>query len=149
MPQKKTGPGRPRKKLPMDAGELEKLIRLFAQAQCTDQEMAARFQMSERTLQRNYGALIKEGRRSGLSNLRAKQYELAMKGDKTMLVWLGKILLKQSDRIDLQVTQTPQSETEKKEKLKTIVAEFKQMMEETKPCPSTPSLLPPSVSPVH
>lgn len=36
----------------------------------------------------------------GNSLLRAKQYEIAMGGDKTMLVWLGKNRLEQTDKIE-------------------------------------------------
>jgi hypothetical protein len=39
-------------------------------------------------------------RTEGLEMLRNKQFELAMTGDKTMLVWLGKQLLKQRDQIE-------------------------------------------------
>jgi hypothetical protein len=38
----------------------------------------------------------------GESMLRAKQFEIAMKGDKAMLVWLGKNRLNQSDRMNQQ-----------------------------------------------
>lgn len=37
----------------------------------------------------------------GGENIRHKQYQVAMKGDKGMLIWLGKQLLGQRDRYDL------------------------------------------------
>jgi hypothetical protein len=36
--------------------------------------------------------------------IKAKQFEAAMKGDKTMLVWLGKQRLNQSDKSQTEVT---------------------------------------------
>lgn len=49
----------------------------------------------------NFSAYSQEKRRRGDSLLRAKQYEVAMKGDKTMLVWLGKNRLDQKDEMNL------------------------------------------------
>ena len=46
-------------------------------------------------------------RMQGLELLRNKQFELAMVGDRTMLVWLGKQLLKQRDQIE-QTIRVPQ-----------------------------------------
>ena len=37
----------------------------------------------------------------GLDNLRVKQYQVAMSGDKSLLIWLGKQYLNQSDRNDV------------------------------------------------
>ncbi len=50
------------------------------------------------TLQRNYAAVIEEGRSQGKSSLKRKQYEVAMSGNVTMLIWLGKIKLGQVDQ---------------------------------------------------
>jgi len=44
-----------------------------------------------------------EKREKGNSYLFDKQYELAVKGDKSMLVWLGKNRLNQADRIESKV----------------------------------------------
>ena len=48
----------------------------------------------------NFSSYLAEKRAHGNSLLRAKQYEIAMSGDKTMLVWLGKNRLEQSDKIE-------------------------------------------------
>lgn len=48
-------------------------------------------------------ALLKKN--EGREMLRMKQWEVAMKGDRTMLVWLGKNLLDQKDRSEIAVTQ--------------------------------------------
>lgn len=43
---------------------------------------------------------IKKG--EGVELLRAKQFQVAMEGDKTMLVWLGKQYLEQKDKQELE-----------------------------------------------
>ena len=45
----------------------------------------------------------KKGFESGKASLRRKQYEVAMGGNCTMLVWLGKQYLGQTDKIDASV----------------------------------------------
>jgi hypothetical protein len=69
----------------------------MARCHCPDSEIAACFGVGENTIKLHFGPLIKEQREIGKKNLRAKQYRLAMKGDRTMLIWLGKQLLKQRD----------------------------------------------------
>lgn len=48
----------------------------------------------------NFSSYLTSKKAKGNSLLRAKQYEIAMSGDKTMLVWLGKNRLEQSDKIE-------------------------------------------------
>jgi hypothetical protein len=49
------------------------------------------------TLERRFADVIETGRADVRKSLRRKQVELAMKGDRTMLIWLGKQLLGQRD----------------------------------------------------
>lgn len=86
---------RPRKVL--DARQLHTLNALAAIG-CTVPEMEQVIGISKRTLERHYLDEIEKGRLERNVSLRRKQYELAMRGDKTMLIWLGKQLLGQSDR---------------------------------------------------
>lgn len=86
--------GRPRKVI--DAQMLERL----AACGCTVFEMAAVLECNKKTLERRYFDAINNGRMKGRTSLRHKQFQLAMNGDKTMLVWLGKQLLGQSDRAE-------------------------------------------------
>lgn len=58
----------------------------------------------------------------GKELLRAKQYQIAMTGDKTMLVWLGKQYLGQSDKTEVSASlnmtaDTIKSEIEKRKEL--------------------------------
>ena len=43
----------------------------------------------------------------GKASIRRMQYKAAKAGDKTMLVWLGKQWLGQTDRVEQNVTQVP------------------------------------------
>ncbi len=73
--------------------------------QCTQAEIAADQGVSIDTLVRRckedhgcgFSAYFKEKRLAGFVSLRHKQYLMALAGDKTMLVWLGKQWLDQRD----------------------------------------------------
>ena len=56
------------------------------------------------TLERRYADTIKSAKDRGRSSLRRHQWELAQKGNPTMLIWLGKQLLGQRDHRDMQVS---------------------------------------------
>jgi hypothetical protein len=49
-------------------------------------------------LNQDFSAFSQERKAKGDELLRAKQFQVAMSGDKTMLVWLGKNRLKQTDK---------------------------------------------------
>ena len=91
--------GRPRKAV--DPDMLERL----AACGCTVAEIAAVLQCNKRTLERRFAEAVETGRFKGRSSLRHKQFQLAMKGDKTMLIWLGKQLLGQTEKVELSRTQ--------------------------------------------
>lgn len=78
-------------------------VRLLAGVGCPVEEIAFHLGCDKRTLERRFAALIEKGRADIRSSLRRKQVELAMKGDRTMLVWLGKQLLGQRDNMDSNV----------------------------------------------
>jgi hypothetical protein len=59
--------------------------------------MAAVLGCSADTLERRFAAVIKEGREQGKMSLKRKQYEVAMSGNVSMLIWLGKNILGQRD----------------------------------------------------
>ncbi len=118
--------GRPKKKF--TEKEIEQ-IKTLARCHCPDSEIAAFMECGEMTIKRHFGPLISEQREVGKSNIRAKQYQLAMQGDKTMLVWLGKQLLRQYDMLKTQqdviasVTEVSKLSTEeRREEIKRIRA---------------------------
>ena len=81
---------------PINLEELEKLAAMHA----TDDEMAAWFGVSRETFNRRKPKLldtIERGKARGRVSLRRAQYNAALAGDRTILIWLGKQLLGQKD----------------------------------------------------
>ena len=80
----------------------------LCQAGCSGVGIASQLGIDEATLRkrcdRDNGVSFSEFRQQNLKSgndlLHAKQFELAMKGDKTMLVWLGKQRLGQTDKAE-------------------------------------------------
>lgn len=65
------------------------------------EEMAAFFNCSKRTLQRRkFDTYIKRGTSERHISLRRAQYQAAMKGNTSMLIWLGKQDLGQTDKVE-------------------------------------------------
>jgi len=86
---------RPRKKI--DPEQVEKL----AAINCSYEEIAAVLGCGSRTLMRRFGAAVQAGRAKGKMSLRRKQYDVAMNGSTSMLIWLGKQLLDQKDKSEI------------------------------------------------
>lgn len=76
--------------------------------QCTKVEICDVIGISDDTLSRRcksehnmtYAEYSEQKGSSGRISLRRKQYELAMSGDRVMLIWLGKQYLKQSEKME-------------------------------------------------
>lgn len=83
--------GRPRKKI--DA----KLVERLAMIDCSVEEIAAVVECSTDTLQRRFAAVMAKGRAQGKTSLRRAQFRLALKGNATMQIWLGKQRLGQKE----------------------------------------------------
>ena len=64
---------------------------------CTDSEIARWFDLSESTLKYNFSDIIAKGREQLKQSLRRSQIKLALSGNATMLIWLGKNILGQSE----------------------------------------------------
>jgi hypothetical protein len=75
----------------------KKLVQL-ASFGLTQRECAVLLECSVDTIQRNYRAQYEEGLARACGSLRRKQFELAIAGNATMLIWLGKNLLGQADK---------------------------------------------------
>jgi len=84
----------------IDAKQVEELARIG----CTEEDMATVLGVSVDTLQRRkrtcaeFRGAIEKGRASLRNSLRRLQVKKALEGNVTMLIWLGKQLLGQSDR---------------------------------------------------
>src|SRR5215469_13491361 len=82
----------------IDLGELERLCGL----QCTDEEIAAWFNVSTRTIERRrlepeFAEVMTRGKARGRISVRRMQMRLLEEGNATMGVWLGKQLLGQNE----------------------------------------------------
>jgi hypothetical protein len=92
--------GRPSKE--MSEEELEKLVAMG----CTDVEISAWFGMTVRTLQEKrkeepYKTIFETAREKTQISLRRAQLKTALKGNASMLIWLGKVMLGQKDAVKL------------------------------------------------
>jgi hypothetical protein len=69
----------------------------LAEIGCTDREIAEWFMVKEDTLRYNFADYLTKGRAGMKRRLRAVQLSTALAGNATLLIWLGKNLLGQSD----------------------------------------------------
>lgn len=93
--------GRPKKTI-----DYETVLKL-AGLQCTQEEISNFLDISVRTLQRDeeFCRVYKKGMDNGRMSLRRMQYKAAEKGNVSMLIWLGKQYLGQSDKMEATVAQ--------------------------------------------
>lgn len=88
--------------------------------QCTLSEIAAYYDVSEDTIERavkrthklKFADYFKQKRKKGFVSLRRTMWQLALKGDKTMLIWLSKQHLEFTDKM---VVKEPKRDAEKKD----------------------------------
>lgn len=74
-----------------------KLVESYAQLGCKDHEIADLVGLNDDTLRFNFKAELIKGRAQLKQSLRRKQIEVALDGNVTMLIFLGKNFLGQSD----------------------------------------------------
>jgi hypothetical protein len=84
---------RPRKKID------PRKVKQLAGAGLTVAEIAAFLDCSKDTLERRFAASLKEGRERLNASLKRKQFIVAMGGNPTMLIWLGKQYLGQEEKV--------------------------------------------------
>lgn len=115
--KKPEGPGRTgRPKIQINWEEFEKLCSLH----CTLVEIAEWFKCSEDTIERavqreyktTFAEIYKKKSSRGKVSLRRRQYEIALSGNVTMLIWLGKQCLDQKDKHDVQPIILPQPQSQ-------------------------------------
>lgn len=93
--KKQTKGGRP--KLNIDPDLVEKLAGIG----CPNKEIAAIVGCSVDTLTDRFSDVINKGRENGKTRLRKKQIEVALAGNVSMLIFLGKNMLGQSDKQEI------------------------------------------------
>lgn len=88
--------------MPNKSKELNpEMVYKLAQIGCTNKEIADIVGVSHDTLTRRCENELEEGRAFGRMSLRRKQWEVALSGNVTMLIWLGKQQLGQSDKQEI------------------------------------------------
>lgn len=100
--EKRATKGRPRKILTEDA---LKLIENLSRIMCTDEEIASILGCSRDIFynvdnEELYRQAIEKGKAQGKQSLRRQQWELAKKGNASMLIWLGKQWLGQTEKVE-------------------------------------------------
>lgn len=78
-----------------------RLVEQLASIGCSNKEIAAACNCSTDTIERNFAAEITKGRENGKTRLRKKQIEVALAGNVTMLIFLGKNMLGQADKQEI------------------------------------------------
>lgn len=86
-----------RPKLAIDGEVVQRL----ASMQCTNTEIAAVLGCSRSLIEKRFRKELDVGAEQGRAKLRRVQWRKAMKGDTTMLIWLGKNMLGQSDKAEV------------------------------------------------
>jgi IS30 family transposase len=84
---------------PRKAVDPEKVKQLAALG-LSNAEVAAVLEVSPDTIERRFKQEMKAGRERRNASLRRKQFEVAMTGNATMLIWLGKQHLEQKDKLE-------------------------------------------------
>jgi hypothetical protein len=75
----------------------EEQVLELSKLHCTSKEMAEFFEVPLSTFTDNFRDIITKGRLETKQRLRAAQLKLALNGDRTMLIWLGKNILGQAE----------------------------------------------------
>lgn len=78
----------------------EKKIEKLASYGLTNKEISEAFGYDENTLKRNFEIFLTKGRVNLKERLKKKQIEVAIKGNVTMLIWLGKQYLGQAEKVE-------------------------------------------------
>lgn len=92
----------PSGRLPLDIDPVD--VQKLAELGCRVNEIADFYKCSISLLQHKYLDDLNKGRANLKLSLRRKQIQLAMDGNVTLLIWLGKQLLDQVDRQQLDIT---------------------------------------------
>jgi len=85
--------GRGENKTVIDPEEIYKLAKLW----CSWEEMSDFFAVPANTLKYNFSDMVAKGRSETKQALRRAQIKLAINGNATMLIWLGKNILGQQE----------------------------------------------------
>lgn len=79
---------------------IEKQVEKLASYGLTNKEIAEALAYDENTLKRKFEIFLTKGKGNLKQRLKRKQIEVALAGNVSMLIWLGKNYLGQADKID-------------------------------------------------
>ena len=85
------------KKYDIDKDQVEKLESFG----CTDTEIASFFGCDRSLITKSYSQFLTKGRDKGKIRLRQMQWKAADKGNVSMLIWLGKQILGQTEKSEV------------------------------------------------
>ena len=88
------------KKYDIDTEQVEKL----ASFGCTNIEIGSFFGCSPDLLEKSYSEFLTKGKDKGKIRLRQLQWKAAEAGSHTMLIWLGKQILGQTDKSEIELS---------------------------------------------
>jgi hypothetical protein len=98
-------------------------VELMASLGCPDREIAEYFGINDDTLRYNFKSFLINGKQNLRNGLRKAQIRIALEGNATMLIWLGKQILSQQENvyntdaeqplpwIETEITETDATET--------------------------------------
>jgi DNA-binding CsgD family transcriptional regulator len=79
---------------------IEKQVEKLASCGLTNKEIAEALGYDDSTLKRKFENFLTKGKANLKQRLKRKQIEVALAGNVSMLIWLGKNYLGQADKID-------------------------------------------------
>src|SRR5690606_12185138 len=79
---------------------IEKQVEKLASFGLTNKEIAEALAYNENTLKRNFEIFLIKGRANLKQKLKRKQIQVALQGNVSMLIWLGKQYLEQKDKAE-------------------------------------------------
>ncbi|MEO8233688.1 MAG: hypothetical protein ABI638_15520 [Ignavibacteriota bacterium] len=79
---------------------IEKQVEKLASYGLTNKEIAEALGYDENTLKRNFEIFLTKGKGNLKQRLKRKQVDVALGGNVSMLIWLGKNYLGQADKLD-------------------------------------------------
>lgn len=109
--------GRGENKTVIAPEEVEKLAKLW----CSLEEMSDYFKVPANTLKYNFSDIIAKGRSETKQALRRAQLKIALEGNTTMLIWLGKNILGQMESPELAQTQPELSQEQIDERINELL----------------------------
>ena len=86
------------KKYKLDTEKVEQL----AGFGCTNTEIASFFGCDESLIRKSYSEFLSKGRDKGKIRLRQLQWRAAERGNVSMMIWLGKQVLSQTDKQEVE-----------------------------------------------